>query len=1470
MQQQWAPLVVPDTFGDSANALAPETATPLQPAQFQCSRTVTARKLSGIEDGSMTTVRVEAFPKDWKAATLFDAFRHFGPITSVRIHSKRIARSRIHLRWATITFAESTAATHAAEGGEVLVRRLTESAAADLSSGDMGIISDCVQAWPFVPPLQRANVGSIVHLEGAQQASSAEVGGDDGAVESEQELLQTSMELQDDNASADVLVACLRRADFLESCHGVITRMMDVLATPPRNRTLAQLQLVQQMLANTDLMRRLSSSTLIQRNCCRFLGIATANTREIVFKKRGTAGQLFVVVTGHVDIFDSPGVQSDPPLRCGPGDCIGGESFRSREKERYEQEAVAVEPVVLAVLQKADYFRICDTQKLQQIIDKFFELAARASKDQESSSIDFSGYKQIYLRLGKVITTTKMFSQKELRDTMKEDWDSDLATFGDPDVQRLTHDQYSHSLYQFIDEWSAAIESMELYESLLEMILDEISFVKSDGSLVLKPIKRIKCCYQRLMDMRSEHCSKAKQYQLQSKVGQGEVTGAGDTETVAHFKGLLAKKGIYKSVSRHVGEEHAADEERALSLREVLDREAEYIKEMFDEIDEDHSGTIDRAEVGKLSKVMGWELSSDELDAAISEMDPSGDGEVDLLEFTAWVRRYTEDDELVRSVFQLVDADGSGVLGEDEVEELLQELGQVDGKVEDAMAAMDGDGNGNVDVEEFIAWWRGYNTKQLLLDATPSPDPLAEYYRNMFNRADRNGDGEIDADELEELLRSLGMAQLGIAVQLAMAVMDDDQDGSIQWQEFERWFASVVASETLSTGTGLDLLSVGELGFAKAHSAVVNLCNKQGTEPVSEETLRQAFPPTSSRQRTEPSVSFSALVAWWIAHQSEAGGQEGSLEAEGVAEQDEEESDGEPYDDAELGGWESDSVSPREGTGPAAAPGGAGQVWTEEGWQPVGHQISSRKPRRRKRPKRAQKATKANASDESGPKPDVPTHVAEPLKTGNGAVRENRRQRRSRRSHKEAPAATPEPVPQSKPRPKAVGPTRHGLARSHSSAYRSLPSAPYAHVHNLRVRGDVGQVIPSNSVTAANDCVVASDGGAASDRPPAQPFRRKDQVEWLEQDVTYILQEGNDYVVRMPPVAAPCEKFAAYDSSLASSDSDDDGVCSGPATHVGDNAVGLLPEDRPPLRRVLSDDIIETVASRMEGSTAVDRPQELLEEDFAPVHWDFSGPAVGHDDDDDDGHWHSRSGADLRAQPGRSGRMSRNAGRGQLRQLVRDRSRIRSAGLTVDGASPRGSPRASPAEAQQGGGSSQKRHREVASSSAMLDHAQVVTILSRSNQRRMTNRPRTVPTFGALGVGQVAPGAVAARAPWEAKRPGSHRKDLLSRGSLSRKSLAYFAKHGSARNLISPQPSPRPAFDHDWRSPARMPWRLAEDARGAGRRSSGGRSPRRPTDGALPCPVSDSAEAVAAGRVDPGSVWNRLPRAASRGSALLY
>ena len=86
------------------------------------------------------------------------------------------------------------------------------------------------------------------------------------------------------------------------------------------------------------------------------------------------------------------------------------------------------------------------------------------------------------------------------------------------------------------------------------------------------------------------------------------------------------------------------------------------MKLMFNTVDADGSGSIDRVEVGRLSKKMGWDLTDAELEAAVIEMDPSGDGEIDLGEFTGWMRRYTEGDDMVRAIFSAVDTDGSGVL----------------------------------------------------------------------------------------------------------------------------------------------------------------------------------------------------------------------------------------------------------------------------------------------------------------------------------------------------------------------------------------------------------------------------------------------------------------------------------------------------------------------------------------------------------------------------------------------------------------------------------------------------------------------------------------------------------------------------------------------------------------------------------------------------------------------------------------
>ena len=64
--------------------------------------------------------------------------------------------------------------------------------------------------------------------------------------------------------------------------------------------------------------------------------------------------------------------------------------------------------------------------------------------------------------------------------------------------------------------------------------------------------------------------------------------------------------------------------------------------------------------------------------------------------------------ELRRQVFNMLDTEGTGVLGREQVRRLVQEIDGTelsDGDLDAAMAAMDDDGNGTVDFQEFSDWW---------------------------------------------------------------------------------------------------------------------------------------------------------------------------------------------------------------------------------------------------------------------------------------------------------------------------------------------------------------------------------------------------------------------------------------------------------------------------------------------------------------------------------------------------------------------------------------------------------------------------------------------------------------------------------------------------------------------------------------------------------------------------------------------
>ena len=119
--------------------------------------------------------------------------------------------------------------------------------------------------------------------------------------------------------------------------------------------------------------------------------------------------------------------------------------------------------------------------------------------------------------------------------------------------------------------------------------------------------------------------------------------------------------------------ESDADESGAIDFSEYLpdssDLYVEKIYEAFRRYDKDGNSIISRAD----------------LQAVLDEVDTDGSGSIDLAEFLVYRNgNYSGIEEMMRKIFHMHDEDGNGVISEDE------------------LYAIDADGNGSVDLEEFV------------------------------------------------------------------------------------------------------------------------------------------------------------------------------------------------------------------------------------------------------------------------------------------------------------------------------------------------------------------------------------------------------------------------------------------------------------------------------------------------------------------------------------------------------------------------------------------------------------------------------------------------------------------------------------------------------------------------------------------------------------------------------------------------
>ena len=89
----------------------------------------------------------------------------------------------------------------------------------------------------------------------------------------------------------------------------------------------------------------------------------------------------------------------------------------------------------------------------------------------------------------------------------------------------------------------------------------------------------------------------------------------------------------------------------------MITREGEAeIRDLFNTIDEDGSGTLETNEIAALAIELGCPMSDDEVAAAMADMDTDGGGDVDWEEFLFWWQDQQNQPPGQSSAFKFADA----------------------------------------------------------------------------------------------------------------------------------------------------------------------------------------------------------------------------------------------------------------------------------------------------------------------------------------------------------------------------------------------------------------------------------------------------------------------------------------------------------------------------------------------------------------------------------------------------------------------------------------------------------------------------------------------------------------------------------------------------------------------------------------------------------------------------------------------
>jgi len=139
----------------------------------------------------------------------------------------------------------------------------------------------------------------------------------------------------------------------------------------------------------------------------------------------------------------------------------------------------------------------------------------------------------------------------------------------------------------------------------------------------------------------------------------------------------------------------------------LSEKQKEEFRETFDFLDKDKDGKITSKELASVMVPLGHDPSDTELKDIISDVDSNHDGMIDFDEFLEMMARKISGPEVqaeLREAFNVFDKDGNGTISEDELRQVMHNLGEklTDEDIKAMMREADTDGDGEVNFEEFV------------------------------------------------------------------------------------------------------------------------------------------------------------------------------------------------------------------------------------------------------------------------------------------------------------------------------------------------------------------------------------------------------------------------------------------------------------------------------------------------------------------------------------------------------------------------------------------------------------------------------------------------------------------------------------------------------------------------------------------------------------------------------------------------